>query len=345
MPKEGRSVLIQKALPLGWFLLGGVLAAVPLALLAEGFLRLCPPKDLHPYLGEASPLTGPFAPDHDFGVTYRSWEAFCDDNRERLAPFLPLPARSDALPVWALFGNSFVQAPGMLGDVARERVHDRRVFYLGRNEHLCVRLAQLKLLLEHGLEPERVFFELMPVDLVTLGEQPFSTLQVTTRGALTYRPRLPGGVAGLLVRHSSLALTAQVRAGWQRGNPSFNGKRLYEGIDAPLLSDLEHVFGNLARVARQKQVPVTVLLIPAYHQVVGGASFRFQDTLAGLLRGQGYDVLDLRAPYCRHPDPASLFLPDKHFNRAGNELLLDAILRHINPPGQLAHQGRSARKL
>src|SRR5262249_46231181 len=64
----------------GWFLLGGPLAGILLLGVAECFLRLFPPQDLHPYLGEEAPLTGIYAPDPELGARYRCWEAFRDDN-------------------------------------------------------------------------------------------------------------------------------------------------------------------------------------------------------------------------------------------------------------------------
>src|SRR2546423_13948848 len=60
--------------PLWRFLLGGALAVVTLLALAEAYLRCFPPRDLHPYLGEETPLAGLYAPDEDFGITYRSWD-------------------------------------------------------------------------------------------------------------------------------------------------------------------------------------------------------------------------------------------------------------------------------
>jgi hypothetical protein len=155
-------------------LLGGLLAVSFLAGLAELFLRWFPPRDLHAFLGEASPLTGIYRADADFGVSYLSWKAFCRDNAARLGP-LPLSRQDDGRPLWAFFGNSFVQAPGMLADHARAHVPDRRIFNLGRNEHVPLRFAQIKLLLDNGLEPDRLFFNLMPADLLILGEQPLET--------------------------------------------------------------------------------------------------------------------------------------------------------------------------
>jgi hypothetical protein len=323
------------------FALGCVLAAVPLLGLAEVYLRLFPPRDLHPYLGEASPLAGIYQPDEDFAVTYRSWDAFRADNAERLQPFLPFTATPGEPRLWAFFGNSFVQAPGMLADHARLAVPDRRILNLGRNEYLFVRFAQIKLLLEHGLRPERIFVELMPVDVLTLGEQPLATLAVSARGALTYRPRMPAGPAGWVVAHSRLALTGWIRSGRQRGNPSFNRNTLYQGVREPLLSDLRRLFANLARLVGQDsnpaRIPVTVLLIPAYHQVTQGASFGFQESLTPFLREQGYDVFDPRDIFCTYPDRESLFVPDRHFSPLGNQILVAELLKHVRRAETLAH--------
>src|SRR5262245_10016167 len=102
---EGRA---GRAAPGWWrFALGVALAVALMVALAETYLRLFPPRDLHPYLGADSPLTGFYAPDADFAVAYRSWDAFVADNSERLGPHLPLVGHPDSRPVWAFFGNSF----------------------------------------------------------------------------------------------------------------------------------------------------------------------------------------------------------------------------------------------
>jgi hypothetical protein len=302
---------------------------VSLAGLAEGYLRLFPPRDLHPYLGEESPLTGVFKPDADFTLTYASWEAFHAENADHLREYLPFESRRDGRPLWAFFGNSFVQATGMLGDTARAALPGRRVFFLRKKEILELRLAQIKLLLQYGLRPDHIFVALMPVDVAGIGAQPLATSRVTARGALTYE--LPHFVPPLdgLVQHSRVGLAACVRTGWQRGNPHFRTSTLYEGVREPLLSDLRFLFGNLARVAREHNVLVTVLLIPAYHQVRCGASCGFQDTLAAMLRGEGLDVFDPRDAFRAQPDPDGLFIPDRHFSVRGNQILLVELLRHL----------------
>jgi hypothetical protein len=332
MTRDDRKTSTQVGSVAWPFVLGCVLAVALLAGFAELFLRLFPPHDLDPYLGEDTPLTGIYRPDGDFSVTYRSWDAFRADNAERLREFLPFEADRDGRPLWAFFGNSFVQAPGMLADTARAGVPDRRIFNLGRNEHLFLRLAQVKLLLEHGMKPERIFIELMPVDVVPMGSQPLATNHVTARGALTYLLPRQVRLVDWLMGHSRLALTASVRTGRQRGNPAFRSDRLYQGLHDPLLGDLRLLFGNLARVARQHQVPVTLLLIPAFHQVREGAPCGFQDTLTPVLREQGYDVFDPRDAFRRQPDHDGLFIPDKHFSPRGNELLLAELLRHLHDP-------------
>jgi hypothetical protein len=326
------------------FLLGCILAAGFLTGLAEGYLRLFPPKDLCPYLGKASPLRGIYEADADFGVSYRSWEAFREDNAERLTAYLPWEASSAAPPVWAFFGNSFVQAPGMLADHARAGVPGRRIFNLGRNEPLPIRLAQIKLLLEHGFEPERIFIALMPVDVILLGEQPLATYQVTANGALTYRPRQPAGPLGWLIGRSRLALTAWVRKGQQRGNPQFQAGKLYEGVGETLQRDLHFLFGNLARVAREHHVPVTILLIPAYHQIRCGACCGFQDALGPMFRELGFDVFDPRDAFRQQADLDALFIPDRHFSPLGNQILLRELLQHIRGQEALTRASEETRR-
>ncbi len=325
------------------FLLGFLLAVALLVGLGETYLCLFPPTDYHAYLGEASPLTGPFVPDPEFGVAYRSWTELCTDYADRLREFGPFQTAADDRKIWAFFGNSFVQMPGMLADHTRQNVRDHRIFNLGRNELLFVRLAQIKLLLDHGLEPERLFVELMPLDTAPLARQPLSTIQVTQRGALTYRPCLPPGPAGWLVQHSELAWAAWFRSGRHLASPNFRYLSLHNAVPAPLLDDLGQLFGSLAKTAQQHHVPVTVILIPTHEQITRGAGFAFQDALAPLLRQHGLDVFDPREVFLRYPEKAPLFLPDKHFSPTGNDVLLREMLRHLRTHDQLVHAGPDTR--
>jgi hypothetical protein len=330
MANSPQSPELGKCVSRWLFLVGCILPPAILGILAELYLSFFPPKDLHSYLGDSSPLSGIYRSDEDFGATYVSWEQFQEANADRLEPYLPLRHPRDGRPIWAFFGNSFVQAPGMLADQARMHVTDHCIFNLGRNEHLVIRLAQIKLLLEQGLAPERIFVELMPLDLASLGEQPLATLRVSSRGALLYEPRLPSGPLGWLMRHSRAAFTAWCRSGRQRGNPDFRPSRLTERLEEPLLGDLRLLFERLARRAREHQVDVTVVLIPNHEQIQGRAPFGFQDTLTPLLRQQGFDVFDPRQVFCSYADRTALFVPDKHFSTKGNELLLAELLHHVH---------------
>jgi hypothetical protein len=311
---------------------GGLVAVLLVGGFGEAYLRLFPPRDSHAYLGDGSPQTGPFAPDTEFGATYRSWQAFCEENPS-WRRYLPPKHPADSRPVWAFFGNSFVQAPGMLADTASAALPSRCVFHLGRNELLCIRLAQVRLLLDHGLNPERIFVALMPLDTVGLGRDPLASVYVTARGAITYRPRLPGGPLGALTARSALARTAWFRAGRHHAHPDFRGVQLNDGLGDELRADLDHLFAALARTAAEHGTPVTVLLIPNHEQITCAARFGFQDAMAPLLRRHGIDVCDVRGAFLSYPEKPGLFIPDKHFSAVGNRLLLDELLRHLRGIG------------
>lgn len=308
------------------FALGFCTALAALFGAAELFLRLFPPSDLHPYLGENSPLTGNYRPDRSFGVSYRSFADFAAANAKRLEPWLPLEAPPDARPIWAMFGSSFVHMKGMLADTARRTVRDRAIFNLGRNEPVPVRMAQIQLLLEHGFRPERIFFQIMPLDFAGLAEQPLASYHVTARGALTYRPNVPDGPAGACILGSRLAFTAWCRLGLQKGDPFMSRSRLAVGLDEGVLRDARRLFAELAAATRQ--TPVTVILIPNYEHIWRKAPCGFQDALTPLLQELGYDVFDPREAFMRHPNRAELFIPDKHFSAEGNRLLLAELLVH-----------------
>jgi hypothetical protein len=324
----GSLMYAKRLLSSGAFAAGLLCAGSFLTVIAEAFLRAAPPSDLEPFLCESSVLSGGFAPHPGFAVTYRSWDDFHDQNAERLATHLPLTGHADRRPVWAFFGNSFIQAPGMLGDTVHAAVPERRAFYLGKNEHLPVRLAQIDLLLAAGFRPERVFIELMPVDLLLLSRHALDSFHVTARGALTFKPCLPGGPSRWLVQHSRLALTGWVRLGGHGEDAGFGRTNLTRAIGGRLRDDLDRLFEHLARVTQDHGVPVTVILIPAFEQTVNGVGFDFNDSLTELFARHGIDVLDPRGAFMACSDPRSLYIPDKHLSQAGNEILLRELVLH-----------------
>jgi hypothetical protein len=312
---------------MGLFSLGALCAAaVPLAL-AEAFLRFNPPADLEQYLGESSRDSGVYRAHPELAATYCSWEAFHDQNHTNLAPHLPLTGHPDPRPVWALFGNSFIQAPGMLGDTLAAASPETRFFYLKRNELLPVRLAQIEWLLTSGFHPERIIIELMPIDTLPLIWHPLDAWYVTSRGSLTWRPQLPDGACRWLADHSRLALAAWVRS----GAAERKSHDLCGSVDATLRGDLDRMFASLSRTSRACGVPVTILLIPAHEQSIGKATFAFQDSVTELLTPYGFQIIDPRTSFAGHRRPEELYLPDKHLSAAGNDLLVRELLYDTMP--------------
>lgn len=308
------------------FLAGVALALSAILLTAEFYLRLWPPNDLALYLGEASPLTGPYVPHPVWGYTYRGFDVFRELYREEFEAFGRWDGREDTRPIWAFFGNSFVQAPGMLADTAAAALPSYRMFYLKRNERLELRLAQIGMLLAHGFEPQRIIIALLPIDCTELGRMPLQRIHVTSNGALTFTPSRPP----LVPQDASfrLPLAAWVRTGRHLAYPSFRGRDLYRRMPPELLSDLRRLFQGVHRAALHRQTRVTVLLIPSWDIVVAGYSGVFFDVVGGMLRDEGLDVVDPRTAFLAAADRPGLYAPDKHLSARGNGLLLNELLRH-----------------
>lgn len=331
MPISGPSIDLKRAALTS---AGAFFAFAAFLLLAEAYLRLSPPDDLRPFLGEGGELSGIYRQDPVYGVAYRDADAFRMENAGRLAELAPLFDADHRPPVWAFFGNSFVQAVGMLADTARSRVEDRDVFHLGQNTPLPIRFAQVDLLLQLGLRPERVFLSIMPIDTLEVGRFPLDTWRVTSGGALGYEPHLPPGLGGQLVGLSRSAFALWVRTNNHRGNPNYSSSEVHRAIDARLLEDLLDLFGALADATGRSAVPTTILLIPDERQVVRGAPFGFQDTLKPHLARLGFDVFDPRTDLISVERPGELFIPDGHYSDAGNAILLEALLRHLRFNGE-----------
>lgn len=313
------------------FAVGFVAAALLLLLVGEVGLRVAPPRAVQPYL-VTDDRPGPFRSDPNYGVQYRSWEAFREDYAAGLQPHETLFTTPDPPKVWAMFGSSFVQAPGMLADTARQHVPNRHVFNLGRNEYLYVRAAQIELLLDHGLRPERIVFAMQPLDAAVFAHQTVDMVHAGPAGAQAFDPRLPV-VGGDLIRHSRLALTGWVRAGLQHAVPYFRPGDLNDRVHPVVRSELHALLTRIRRVTARYDVPVTVLLFPNYEQIARGAEFAFQDEAAGLAVRAGLDVCDVRWPFRTYPDKPALFTPDKHFSAVGNRILLAELVKHLHARG------------
>jgi hypothetical protein len=268
-------------------------------------------------------LSGIYRPDPIIGADYRSPADFRDAYRVRLAE---MEALGSNRPTWLMFGNSFVQAPGMLADTLAAALPDRRIYFLQRNEPLFLRVAQLRILLSEGLRPERVFFALLPLDIAGLAFEPVSRVGVNGRGAVIHKPRLPRPPFDALFLQSRLALLGWVRSGQARPDPSFSAGDVTKHVTPSITDSLQRLLGELARLSRQNAVPVTLILIPDREQIFGKSGYAAQDKV--IARAQGLDVFDARQIFAAAADKSALFLPDWHFTPRGNHLLLAGLLAH-----------------
>jgi hypothetical protein len=312
---------------LGPSALGLVVVVAAVFALGEIYLRVAPPEDLARYLPDGD-RTGPFRPDPRYGVQYRSLAALADDNPVRFETYRTLLSAPNPPPMWAFFGSSFAQAPGMLAETARDLVPQRVAFYLGKNELFPVRLAQAEFLLDNGLKPERIFLVVIPLDVCTFAEYGLDQFRATDGGAVAFAPRVPAIGAGL-VRTSRLALKGWMRTTLHLNRPFFPGSALHERVDPAVRADVRTLFVHFAAGTARHRVPVTVVLLPDYEQVCRSAGRAVQDVLAEDARAVGFDVCDACAPFRAAPDKPALFVPDKHFSATGNRLLLATILEHL----------------
>jgi hypothetical protein len=279
---------------------------------------------LQPFLGEASPLSGIYRSDPDLGVDYRSVADFRAQYRDRLEQL----EQGGRPQTWAWFGNSFVQAAGMLGDMAQSDRSDVRMFYLRGNAPLFVQVAQLRLLLQSGLKADRVIVVLVPLDAVALARHPLTTISANQRGAIVYRsPAAPAPFQPLL--HSSrLALLGWIRGGKERANPSSQSRLITEDPPACAKVDLQRLFGVIGNVCRKHSISATILLLPNREQILGRAGHALQDFERECCRANAIDCLDALDLFADENNKLSLFLPDWHFTGKANRLILDALYRH-----------------
>jgi hypothetical protein len=310
--------------------LGALVAFAVLLLAGEVSLRVQLPTDIRPYAGDASGPSGPYAPDPALGARYQSAAAFRSFYAKRLAELGPLDLPR---PTWLMFGSSFVNMTGALGDTAMARLPGMRMFYLRHSETLPMRAAQARVLLEEGLRPERIFFVLTPSESLYLWDNPITQTSVNTQGAITKRMRLPPFPASLIVEHSRLAMTGWVRSGLASIEPKMRRRRVHDAPTQRWKDDLRAIFGSLAETAKRHAIPATVVIIPDRNQVRGRQHFQIQAVMMEACRSAGLDCFDAREPFLAAGDKEALFIPDGHLSDGGNVLLLDAMLAHLRGIG------------
>lgn len=232
-------------------------------------------------------------------------------------------------PTWLFFGNSFVQANGMIAETAARLLPDKRIFTLQKNILLPLRAAQARLLLEAGLRAERIFFVVVTIDLLQIGWRPLDFIDVSPGGAIITRLRWPDEPWGDFLSTSRLATIAWIRSGRAEGDPGFNKHRVGAAPSPRLLEDLSRILGHLAETSRRFSVPVTVVAIANRDQIFGWSPFRLQDEMREISRRLNLDFYDTRGSLLAASDKRSLFLPDRHFSERGNTLLVQDLIEHV----------------
>jgi hypothetical protein len=161
------------------------------------------------------------------------------------------------------------------------------------------------------------------------------SVRVTAAGALTHRPRMPGGIWDVPLE-TRMGLMAWVRSRQHQADPMFHPRQLSYRLPERVMADVRQMVGALASQAREHDIPVTAVLIPNYEQIARGVPCEMQDHLGPVLESCGVAVVDVREPFLRDADKPSLFIPDKHFSPRGNQMLLNEILLALRDRSAIA---------
>jgi len=328
-------------------LLLGTAAGICLALASmELYLRLFPPSFIEKYLGEACPLAGPFAADDALPYKFRSVETLLSVpgvNRQEILGLVEasrvarepasVPSAKGHDRPWVILGNSFaVEHEGSYSWRLRRMFPKQPMFNLAAVGHGWYwHLAQLKTLLEAGCCPSRCFVTVVPVDLLDIGQQDIDSHFVTSKGALTIKPKLPPAPFGSVVANVRLALAAWVRADRQMPYPGFDMGHVHESKErhpAGFVRDTERVIREIGRLSVRHHFKVTFVLIPSYRQIVQGAKFSPQDLFIRCADEFGLGYVDPRAAFQSSPDAQHLYLV-RHLSAEGDRLVAEALREQI----------------
>ncbi|MDZ4286417.1 MAG: hypothetical protein U0984_00570 [Prosthecobacter sp.] len=306
------------------FTVGVLLGCLLPLVVGEFFIRLRPPEDIKVYLGDESNLTGIYQPDPVLRASYRSVDLYKPFEAPKLADIKPLNTEE---PTWIFFGNSF--ARGLSASMrARLKTH-RILFFRESKDELHLRVGQLRLLLENGLKPDHAFFTLIPSEVSQYVMRPLDWVYVNRQGALCTNFNRPGEPLNTLLDRSWIARLAWVRSRLRNANPTFSPSSITEGVPAGTAEDFGKMFDALGELSRKHQVPITVVILPERRQILGKSSYALQATMTSLVKSAGLDSFDPRETFLAYPEKRAMYLPDWHYSPIGDDLMLDALLAHL----------------
>ena len=305
--------------------LAGLLTGCLLPLLvAELCVRVRPPEDLQPFLGNEFPSTGIYKADPVLRADYRSIDDYRPAEAPKVTDLKPLNSEQST---WIFFGNSFARG---LSASARQRLTTHRVlFFRELKDELHLRVAQFRLLLANGLKPDHAFFTLIPAELTRYVMRPLDWVYVNRGGALCSSYHQPGEPLNTLLERSWIVRLAWVRSKLHNAAPEFRPSRITEDVPARTAEDFRILFTALGELSRKHQVPVTIVILPDRRQILGKSAYAMQATLIGLAKSAGLDAFDPHEAFLAFPDKRSMYLPDWHYSPVGDDILLNALQAHL----------------
>jgi hypothetical protein len=310
------------------FAVGAAIGLILPLVFGEAYARLRPPADIQEFLGDESPLRGIYRPDPVLGIDYRA----VDDYRPAEAPPFAEIRPLNVPRTWLFFGNSF--ARGMSETAKREMPACRILFFREAKDRLHQRIAEARLLLSNGLKPERMIFTLISGEIAAYVKLPLASVYVNRAGAITYRVRMPPWPWDEALNHSRLALMAWVHSGLHYAIPRFRPTQITEIVPDIVVADFRRLFGALAGLSREYAVPVTVVIFPDRHQILGADSkFAMQKAIIALAEEAGLDVFDPSPALLRYSDKKALYIQDWHYTELGNRMIFAELQRHLEQTG------------
>jgi hypothetical protein len=316
---------VRTAKGTGWLVAAGVIAGlvVPLAL-GEAFMRLRPPENVRQFLDGDPALKGAYKSDSVLRMNYRSPDLY----RPAEAPRLAEISKSSPKPTWMFFGVSF--AKGISETAHRVMPSHRILFFREINDRMNMRVQQARMILDYGIKAERMIFVLIPLEVARYTETPLSYFNVNEKGAVAYSLRMPPQPFAWIVENSRLALVGWVRARRHNALPNFRLSAITENVPQTVQDDFRLMFGELDRLAREKGVPATIVILPDRRQVLNdGSNYALQKTMAALAKDAGIDIYDPVELLRAQSDRRALFAPDWHYTEAGYELVVRGLNGHF----------------